>query len=793
MGAEAPQPKEEVRRKSTPEFTWEDLATATLPVLACFLGGATEKWAEGVVVAMLGLLLLLNPPRFSLGGVFHGVLLALLACAAIAFLPSNWFSQPAWRQALVNDFAVSIASTVSPQPWITTGCLFSFIAGLCWLYYVGAQEVELRAARRQLRIFAVGVILLAVLAIGLHLAKMALPFWHNQRGFGPFPNRNQTANLLGITSIVVVACGYEEIRRKRKGWIFWLVGLVVLFAAIVLNFSRAGIALLVIGNTLWLAILVLRTGSVARIAIGLSVLLGLLTLLLVFGGQTLERFNLRGAGTSISADFRWLIFQDTLELIRASPWTGVGLGNFQPVFAIFRDASIGQTRALHPESDWLWLCAEMGWPGVLLVLAGAAILARRTFPFVEGTNQWFRLAAFLAALLFALHGLFDVGGHRVGSAYAGIFLFGMALRRPLRLPAGEWLINFFRFVGLLLLALGVTWMVVAYRAVPLPGSMGADTERQLAAKANVGRLFNETMLRSSRALQWAPLDWQLYFLRALGKVGSRRPPADALDDFRRARFLEQTSFEVPYSEGLAWIPREPLLAMTAWREALRRAGPQRPELFDRMLSSAAQLNPRVNQMLQEFGSVQPDLVLTYLGRATGDDFNSAAGRLISHDPTLQSLEPKQKAILFALWMKRGDLARLAEYVRLQPDSLSVAWPGVAKVYASQENFRAAYELVRKFGERPKLPSDRSEATIEQLQKSAYATTNNYEAGAALYRKQIEEGRLEDALITARRFTTQADSPPYFYFLEAEAWAAKETWERAWNAWQTFDARRAHSP
>jgi hypothetical protein len=34
-----------------------------LPVLACFLGGATTKWAEGVVLTLLGLYLLARPPR----------------------------------------------------------------------------------------------------------------------------------------------------------------------------------------------------------------------------------------------------------------------------------------------------------------------------------------------------------------------------------------------------------------------------------------------------------------------------------------------------------------------------------------------------------------------------------------------------------------------------------------------------------------------------------------------------------------------------------------------------------
>jgi O-antigen ligase len=420
------------RRKPTPEFTWEDAATASLPVLACFLGGATHKWAEGIIVALLGVMLLFNPPRFSLGKAFNGVLVALLGCAAIAYLPASWFATPAWRQALVDDFGIAVAATVSPQPWVTTSCLLSFVAGLCWLYYVAGGDIEIRAARRQLRIFALGVVLLAGLSILLYLAKTALPFWHNQRNFGPFPNRNQTATVLGLASVIILACGHDELRRGKKGWIIWLLGMAVVIAAIVLNFSRAGILILVAGNGLYLAVLLVRTASVARIAIGISASLALLTVLLVFGGQTLERFNLRGgAGATVTNDFRWLIFRDTWELIRASPAVGIGLGNFQPIFAIFRDASFGQSTALHPESDWLWLWTEVGWPGVALVVIGAGLLIRQVFPFGEGTNQWFRTGALVGALLFALHGLVDVAGHRVGSAYAGLFLLGLAIKRPM--------------------------------------------------------------------------------------------------------------------------------------------------------------------------------------------------------------------------------------------------------------------------------------------------------------------------------------------------------------------------
>src|ERR1700682_3849479 len=92
------------QRRNRPMGRWiGNVAAALLPVLACFLGGSTQKWAEGIVVAFLGFYLLVRPPRLSLGPGSNCVFAALLGLAALAFLPAHWFFTPAWRLALVND------------------------------------------------------------------------------------------------------------------------------------------------------------------------------------------------------------------------------------------------------------------------------------------------------------------------------------------------------------------------------------------------------------------------------------------------------------------------------------------------------------------------------------------------------------------------------------------------------------------------------------------------------------------------------------------------------------------
>jgi O-antigen ligase len=785
------QPSRSRENQNAATTRWIANATvALLPVLACLLGGATQKWEEGLVIMLLALCLLVRPPRFSLGAPTNLVLVTLFILAAVAFLPARWFFQPEWRAAFVNDFGIELPSTLSPQPWITLSYLVSFAAGLSWLYLVSTQDLELREVRFQLRLFTIGIALLAAICIALYLAHITLPFWHNERNFGPFPSPNQTGDLFGLTAIVILACGQDDLHRRRKQWIVWILALILIVAAIVFNFSRSGILILVAGSAFWLGAFTFRQRSPSRLALGVSFLLLLVTALLLFGGQTFERFHLRDFGSaSISTDFRWRIFHDTFQLIRDSPWCGIGFGNFESIFATFRDASLSDQRTLHPESDWIWLWTELGWPAVVLALIGIALLVSRVFPLREGTNQRYRLATLIAALLFAIHGIMDVSGHRIGTAFAAVFLLGLSLHRPLAVKTSQWMSILFRFVGLILLAAGVSWVVAARGEKLLPGSIGVSSVKQLSAVADRERNFGETITLTTRALQWAPLDWQLYLARATAEVELKQT-TNAEDDFRRARFLEPTAYEVALAEGNAWLPYDPVLAVTAWREALRRAGPLRPEVYASMLSDASLGSPEVSQVLETIGLSEHDLALPYLNRVSDASFNRALAQLLRNDPSLQSFTETEKLALFAFWSERGDPREISRAVEQRPDWLRYAWLGMAKYKASKNDFRTAYELTQRYGEPVPLPRVRTNISLQDLEERFHATPNNYGIGYELYRAQMQKSRVDDALLTVRHFSERPNSPAYFHFLEAQCWAEKQNWERAWNAWQAFQAAQA---
>lgn len=779
-------------RSHDPLARWVAIALPLLAVLASFLGGSTQRWSEAIVLGLFALLLIAAPPRHSLGPLLDTLAALFLASAALAFLPARWFYLPAWRVALTKDFGVQLASSVSPQPWLTLDCFFVLIAGLAWIYYVAAFDFHLRDVRMAARVFAAGIIALAALCVALHLTQQALPFWHNERGFGPFPNRNQTGDLFGISTLVVFGCMQDDFRRGHLRWLFWLAGLGILIAGLILDFSRAGILILLVGSVAWLIRLAFRKWSGAGIALALSLFLMLAAGLLIFGGETIARFHLLlGREGAVGSDFRWLIFRDTWTMIRSSPWCGLGLGNFESVFALFRNASAGVTRSLHPESDWLWVWSELGWPAVALLLAALLLFVRRVFPLREGTNQRVRYAALVGALLFALHGVVDVSAHRLGTFLAGSLLLGLAQFRPAAVGPNRWTPLLFRGVGLVLALVSAAWFFAWRRDLPAPGYVGLGNIKKSATMDNRGHRFEEALAATNRGLEWAPLDWQLYFLRAFARIGLRQPPAAAVADFRRARFLEPSAYQLPYEEGKAWLGWQPTLAITAWRDALQRRGATEAGLYALMLTEAQNRDSTVHRALHDYAIDQPGLLLKYLEDANDAQFDEALGELFARDPTLAQFNSAQKQSLFTLWSHRPALERLVAAVAAHPAWLEFAWAGVARAHADRREFADAWQLVRRYAPPPLLPANGASAPLPQLEKKFSANPNDYAVGYALYRAQIAAGRAEDALGTARHFTTHQDAPDYFHFLEAEAWAATGNWERAWQSWQAYAEASGH--
>ena len=187
--------------------------------------------------------------------------------------------------------------------------------------------------------------------------------------------------------------------------------------------------------------------------------------------------------------------------------------------------------------------------------------------------------------------------------------------------------------------------------------------------------------------------------------------------------------------------------------------------------------------------IHHDLALIFLEHSGGAPFMAALQRFLDHDPTLQTMSAEEKVTFFKHWAERGDPAELVRAIDANPEWMPFAWRGVANYQAAQKNFRRAVEITREYGDKPALPLAAQNSSIDQLRQALHANPDNYALGFQLYREQMQQGLVDEALMTVRHFTDLPGAPRYFHFLEAEAWAEKQDWERAWNARKKFDAAK----
>jgi hypothetical protein len=374
---------------------------------------------------------------------------------------------------------------------------------------------------------------------------------------------------------------------------------------------------------MWTALVAWQRRSWKMMALGGSALLALSALLLVAGGPVAARFA-GGADSQIA--FRRLIWQDTLALIHAGPWCGVGLGDFEALFPFYRKASIIQQRVLHPESDWLWLAAEIGWLGVALALTALFACLRSAFPLEAGTLRRLRGAALAAGIAAALHGLIDVPAHRLGSALAALLVLALARREAPWAPDSRGAMALWRGLGLALLLAAVWWR---------PVSSGLADAEKLSQSGH----FAKAEAAATDDLRRAPLDWGAYFTRAGARACTGRN-LEALADFRRARLLEPDYADVPFQEGRFWARRAPKLALLAWSEALRRVSPPEDAVIFGAMFDAAPDDPGFRAGLLDLAEGRPALQLMWFLAAPAGE---ALARLPEISTAASAWDEKQRA------------------------------------------------------------------------------------------------------------------------------------------------------
>ncbi len=587
----------------------QDARTASFPVVrapafvpllvlaAVLAGGATERFAQALVIAVIGMLLLLSPPPVLPGRGWCVAALGLLMLGAAGFFPADKFGVPSWR-APVEIAGIALPATLSPQPRLTLEALLLLAAGIAWTGWLMASPWGDATRRIGARCLVGGVAVLAILVVVEWFTGWRMPGWLGDSGLGPFPNRNHTAHVLALGGVLAVGCAADAARRSKLRTVPWILMAAVILAGLAASYSRGGVLMFFGALVFWNAAVAWSRRSWKILLLGVAALVLTASGVLIWGGAIAGRF---ASGSILAGDFRFRIWADTFALASDSPWCGAGLGNFQSLFPFFRAESITQSVVIHPESDWLWLVAEAGWAGAALALLAVGIALAGALPLERNSQRRLRSAAAAAAVAAVIHGFVDVPGHRLGSVLAATYVLVLARRDRDEAAESRVAPILWRATGLALVACAAWWMNVPDHA---------SRAEELAGRGK----FAEAAARATRAIERAPLAWRPYFTRA-GALANTGHLVEAVADFRRARMLEPHFVAIPMAEGWFWVRTQPELALAAWSDALERAdGPDVAGHYSTMLGARSG-DPAFRARLLELAALRPALQVDWFLRA----------------------------------------------------------------------------------------------------------------------------------------------------------------------------------
>jgi tetratricopeptide (TPR) repeat protein len=639
--------------------------------------------------------------------------------------------------------------------------------------------LEDRQRSLMLKIYLIGMAGVAVITGIIYAAALPVPFWSAER-FGPFPNRNQTANVFALAGVLAFALGLRQLRHeKRSGWV-WLGVMGVFLAVILANGSRAGLVLYMLGCGAWLLWEVWDAREKSRAAIGASVALLALALALLAGGETLDRtlatLNRSGEWT---ADARWKIQRDALDMVADQPVFGVGLANFDGVFAFHRAHFQDQSRPIHPESDWVWLAGEGGVPAALMLAALAGWWLWVSWPRAGQTERRLRMAAWVAAVVFMLHSQMDVPGHRLGSVLPLLMLVPVAW--PPR-PRGPMISGVLPRATLVLMGLGTAvlggiFVAQAAGRIELPGRFKKENLLAQVDGYSNARLYYDVINTCEVGMKLAPLEWRFYRESAQARMRINVGWDKAAMEFRRARLLEPDSPFVTFQEGAWWVGRRPELALDAWRASLKRKMDGRTSLFRQMLEAAAR-DPELLAQMDVLVADYPELDFFFLGSVTDEVFDRRLSALLAQSPESTGLKPADSGEFFRVWReRRGDVRFLAE-LAAHPAWERLGWWTAAQAHAQQGHWAEALNLADRYLTPPSIPTapvDQARA-LELLRRYPDDVAAGYSV-VALHRAA---GKWKEAEALLARLSRASEAPAYLHYLHMEALRKLGNDEEAWK-------------
>ncbi len=782
--------------------------------LIVVFGAARAPWARGLALLLMGGAIMVAPPRVKLRALPTLALLLLALAPGVALLPAKFFGGiEDWRSRLGTEWGVEMPLTVTSEWQTTLEAWLVMIVGVTWFWACLAQNFSDAGRRIVLRILSITGLVLAVMTLADHLGWLHFGWWPRgdgyaasveaATGFGPFANKNLSSSLFAWSCVLCAASALDAFRRRSRWWLVFIVSLFLLLGCILVNSSRAGLLLFILGMTLWLGTTAMKRGFMRKIVVGMALAGVLISVVMVSGGLLGERLSEKPLTTAITSDLRVWLAGQTLKAAVYAPWTGRGLGVFDLVFPQVSSEPFPDSRTIHPESDVLWLLFEGGLLLVLPSLIMVGWLFRTTGPWFSSgrkkqshdsrASRRVRRAFGIAAGMALVHSISDPPLHSLGYFAMFALVTAQAVRgRYLSERISPVVALAFRVAGALIVLWGGLWLALVAGWTELAPASAAEIFHQRALRESAAGNRAEAMRLVNRAIELSPLQYRWYFLRAQFHLLMQHGSALALQDFGLMRALEPHYGLICFDEGRIWLAYEPKMALIPWQEVMQRyprGFDNAVPLYQTILQESAAY-PELHRDLWKMAN-RPSLQLIYLSAQflTGERWQVCLDEFLEEHPNLTELNTSQIQYLIHLWQIKGDRHQLVALLEKTPQLQAYGWKSLAHHLAQSGKFEAAYRLTQRYQPPIVRSAVLSAADIPRLERLFVLNPVDPLPGVELYYAQRSAGDLKSARRTLEKVISLPKSPEFLTRELASVLAETGDMRGAWEMIQkSLDAQ-----
>ena len=415
-------------------------------VLSALAYGTVHYWALSIFnIGAFTILLCWMVDAWSLGNLrisrnlLQVPLLGALVLGLIQLLPLREISSGgATSIPLINTLSLDPNST--RLVLVQLASLFIYFAAT--LVFVDTPH-RLRVLVRTIMVFG---FLLAIFGLTQSFTSPTKVYWirelNQSTAFGPFINRHHFAGYMELTIALPLGLLFAGAVDKEKRIIYlFIAGLMGV--ALVMTASRGGIISLV-AEIVFLVIVTAiwrkpserrrlrRSGRLkrvgARIVMTGALLFSLFLGVVLLGGEfSINRF-IDSVNTDDPTTGRAHFWSVTLDIIKAHPYMGTGLGAFGVIYTKY-DTRNGLYRLEQAHNDYLQVLSDAGIVGGVLGLSFVVLLFYKAISRAKSRDDFRRgvaLAALSGCFAVLIHSFFDFTLHTTSNALLFLVLAAIA-------------------------------------------------------------------------------------------------------------------------------------------------------------------------------------------------------------------------------------------------------------------------------------------------------------------------------------------------------------------------------